>query len=153
MPNLEEAIKQNQFKSEFQKAGINLLFTANRFMLHNNDTLKPFDLTVAQFNILRILKGQHPKACSVKGLTERMIDRSSNASRLVDRLLKKGLLERKECPEDRRQVNVIINKSGLKLINKASKVLDKEISEVFSKFSIAEAKKLNKLLNKITNIF
>ena len=151
MKSIGTAIKQKKFKSEFQKAAINLVYTTSRFNLDSNAVLKPFSLTIPQFNILRILRGMAPNPGSVKELTERMLDHASNASRLVDKLLAKGWVERKYCPEDRRQVNVSITESGLKLIEEASEAMEKHQKSVFKNMTVAEAKQLNFLLDKIRN--
>ena len=84
---IEDEIKQKSFKSKKEKALVNLVFTYNWIKEKRSKTYKEFGLSSQQFNILRILRGQHPNAASVKLLTERMLDKMSNASRLVDKLL------------------------------------------------------------------
>jgi DNA-binding MarR family transcriptional regulator len=110
--------------------------------------LDEYDLTPQQFNLLRILRGQYPKPASITLLKERMLDKMSDASRLVERLLAKGLVERKICPEDRRKVDVVITKKGLKLLEKIDKT-DNEMDNYLKNLSEVEAKKLNELLDKL----
>lgn len=145
---IEEEIKQKAFKNEYQKAEVNLMFTVSYLGLSKQQALKEFDISIQQFNILRILRGQYPNSATVKLLTERMLDKTSNASRLVDKLLNKGLVERKTCLDDRRRVDVVITKKGLTLIGKASESLDKLALQKM-KITEGEAKELNRILDKL----
>lgn len=145
---LEEEIKQKKFKNEFHRLALNLVFTNSWFISNETALLKEYDLTPAQYNILRILRGQYPLPASVSLLKERMLDKMSDASRLVDRLLLKGLLERKVCPQDRRRVEVKITQSGLKLLEEIDKISDK-FEEKLKSISSEEAKNLNDLLDKL----
>lgn len=113
---IEDEIVQAKFESPLQKAVVNIVYTSNWLNRNMAKVLKPFDLTIQQYNILRILRGQHPKAASITLLTERMIDKMSNASRLVEKLVAKSLAHRQVSEEDRRQVEVIITDKGLELL-------------------------------------
>lgn len=144
---IQEAIQQKSFSNEYQKAHINLAFTASWLSLQTNETLKPFGITIQQFNVLRILKGMSPESASVKILTERMIDRTSNASRLVDKLKHKGLVERLPCSEDRRKVHITITPAGVKLVDKASDSIAEFTKDVFKSIGVKQAKLLNSLLD------
>lgn len=146
---IEEAIKQPKFRDEHIKAHINVIYTAAWFGHRTACLLKPYGITWQQFNILRILRGLHPEPATVKLLTERMIDKMSNASRLVDKLKKKGLVERSECPEDRRRVDVSITQAGLDLINRATQSIDGRLTEDMSSISDVEARLLNDILDKL----
>ena len=147
---IEEAIKQDRFINEFQKVHLNILYTAACLTYETAQVLKPFGITWQQFNVLRILRGRQPKPATVKLLTERMIDKMSNASRLVDKLVKKGLVERRACQSDRRQVDVFLTPEGLALVNEASEVMDqRSSSEGAEKLNLAEAQQLNAMLDKI----
>lgn len=115
---IEEAIKQAQFRDPQQRAHVNLIFTHNYLQAKMMRQFKEFDLTLPQFNILRILRGQHPNPASVSLLVERMLDKMSNASRIVDKLLEKGLVSRRECPRDRRLVDILITDQGLDLLRR-----------------------------------
>jgi DNA-binding MarR family transcriptional regulator len=121
---IEKEIVQSKFRSPLQKGIVNIIFTSNWIHSRQAKVLKPFGLTIQQYNILRILRGQHPNPASITLLTERMLDKMSNASRLVEKLLTKGLVERTVCPSDRRQVNVVINDAGLELLEQMGKALD-----------------------------
>ncbi len=146
---IEKEINQKGFKNEYQKVFINLLFTTAWITKLNQDQLKPFKISWQQFNILRILKGHQPEAATVKMLGERMIDKMSNASRLVEKLKQKGLVERRSCSQDRRRVDIYITPAGLELVIKASEVVEREIENSLSNLSIAETKLLNELLDKL----
>lgn len=145
---LEEAIQQKKFNDEFEKMVVNLIYTSSRVESIFESFFKFHKLTSQQYNILRILRGQYPKPASVNLLIERMLDKMSNASRLVDKLLAKGFVERKLNERDHRQVDVIITERGLELLG----FLDIEIREVFTKMktiSEEEAAQLNNLLDKL----
>ncbi|HMS33721.1 MAG TPA: MarR family transcriptional regulator [Ignavibacteria bacterium] len=145
---LEDEIKQKNFRNEYQKLAVNILLTGSWMSFRSYEMLKPFKLTTQQYNILRILRGQYPNPVTVNLLIERMMDKMSNASRIVDRLVAKKLVERKMKAEDRRCVDVIINEKGLKLLKK---IEDSEIKFEgnFRTLNEMEAKKLNDLLDKL----
>jgi len=145
---IEEEIQQKQFADPYQKASINLLFTASWLHSKQVEYLRPFNISWQQFNILRILKGMSPEPASVKLLMERMIDKMSNASRLVEKLKQKGLVERHSCEMDRRRVEVSITEEGLRIVNAASKVLDTEMCQHQPRIPENEANQLSDLLDK-----
>ncbi len=147
MVKIEEEIQQKSFHSSQQKAIVNLLYTQGIIGTKQHHALKPFGLSIQQFNLLRILRGQYPNPASVKLLTERMIDKMSNASRLVDKLLSKGLVERKSNEIDRRQVDIVLSEKGISILKSASKVMD-GIMESFP-LSDTEAEQLSVLLDKL----
>lgn len=147
---IEEAIKQKSFGSEIEKMVINLIYTGNWILNNNAQALKPFGLTTQQYNVLRILKGQHPKPAAVSLVNERMLDKMSNASRLVEKLRQKGLVDRSTCPNDRRQVDVQLTDKGLKLLEEATATL-KSASENYHSLNEDEANTLNRLLDKLRN--
>lgn len=146
---IEEAIQQQKFKSELHKAQVNLLYTAAWMNQQSTQALKPYNISIQQFNILRILRGLHPEQATVKLLTERMIDKMSNASRLVEKLKKKGLVERENCQEDRRRVNISITEAGLELLATASCALEKASLRQLEYLNDDEAALLNELLDRI----
>lgn len=145
---LEKAIQQKKFQNEHHKAVINIIYTANWINLINAQALKPFGITLPQFNVLRILRGQYPKPATVSLIQERMLDKNSNASRLVDKLILKALVNRKECPNDRRQVEILITKKGLELLSELDKQMNKA-SKRFSNISEKEAQIINAILDKM----
>lgn len=145
---IEDEIKQDKFKSEYQKLAINLIFTGNWINSKNAELLKPYKLTSQQYNLLRILRGQYPKPVTVNLLIERMLDKMSNASRIVDRLVKKNLVLRKSCPEDRRRVDIVITDKGMKLLDKID--LDEDKWEKrFENLTAKEATELNNFLDRL----
>jgi DNA-binding MarR family transcriptional regulator len=148
MPAIGEAIKQEKFKSEYIKADINIAYTYSYFSGQKARVLKEFDISLAQFNILRILKGLKGEPASIKLLAERMIDKMSNASRLVEKLKNKGLVNRYGCPNDRRQVEIFITEKGMEVIEEASKALEKSINDS-QNISEEEARELNHILDKM----
>lgn len=143
---LEEEIQQKHFKSPYQKLAINLLYTSNWLNYHYSVFFKDLDLTTQQFNVLRILRGQYPNPCSLKLIKERMLDRMSDASRIVDKLVLKGFIIRNQCPSDRRSVNLIISESGLELLKKLD-VIDESTEDIFKNLSAAQVEQLNNLLD------
>lgn len=145
---LEDEIKQESFRNEYHKLAVNILFTHGWLMNKIQQILSRFDLTPQQFNLLRILRGQYPSPASISLLKDRMLDKMSDASRLVDRLIQKGLVERKICESDRRKVDVVITKKGLKLLEKIDET-DSEMDGYLQNLSESEAKKLNDLLDKL----
>lgn len=146
---LQEAIKQKKFVNDHIHASINLYYTSSQHLHYLNRILKPYQLSIQQFNILRILRGRKGEPISVKQLTDRMIDKMSNASRLVEKLKNKGLVERRACQNDRRQVEVVITSEGLAIIEKTSALIEDGTMEYLSSLSEQDAKSLNSLLDKI----
>jgi DNA-binding MarR family transcriptional regulator len=146
--SLEKDIQQERFNSEFEKAAINILFTSSWLHNLNAARLKPFDITPEQFNVLRILRGSHPNKMMLADITCRMIDKSSNATRLVEKLRQKGLLKREICENNRRQVDISITEKGLNVLRK----IDDRESEWLStlkNITKGEAQELNRVLDKL----
>jgi len=143
---IEDEIKQGAFKSVYHKLMVNQLFTGKWVADVIAQHLKPFDLTSQQYNVLRILRGQYPKAITVNAICGRMIDKMSNVSRLVDKLKAKGWVERKVNLDDRRQMDIRITETGLELLSK----IDSEEGRMLAYFkhlSEDDANKLNNLLD------
>ncbi len=145
---IEDEIKQPVFKSEHHKAYINVLYTSNWLQLVQSSVFKPFGITLPQYNVLRILRGQFPQPATVSLLIERMLDKTSNASRIVDKLEAKGLVTRKQCSHDRRTVDVIITEKGLLLLSTMD-ALDGGSMGGIQKLTGEEAAELNRLLDKV----
>ena len=143
---LEEEIHQDNFKSVHHKALVNVIFTANQIEQISQRYLRKYGISTQQLNLLRILRDVRPEVATVTMLQKRMLDRMSNASRLVDKLKEKGLVNRVLNKKDRRKVDVKITAKGLKLLEKVEKT---DFQKDFLKLSHAEAKKLNDLLDKI----
>ncbi len=145
---LEEEIHQKKFRNEHHRLAVNLIFTGNWVKNSHIRFLKTFGLSLQQFNILRILRGQHPQPASINLLMERMLDKMSNASRLVDKLKKKGYVERKDSPKDRRQADVVITTSGMELLAEIDDKMD-ALEKILTTLSPQEIKTLNDLLDKV----
>src|SRR6187431_1826075 len=118
---IEEEIRQSKFKSSHQKALINLIFTYNWMHNKQQDFFKGFGITPQQFNILRILKGQHPNSISATEIKSRMLDKNSDISRLLDRLIAKNLITKKTCPNDKRAFDVTITEQGIEVLKSMEK--------------------------------
>lgn len=145
---LEDEIQQKKFKSIQQKLMLNLIYTTNWLTAKQDSLFKDSDITVQQYNVLRILRGQYPNPCSIKLIKERMLDRMSDTSRIVDKLYSKKLLQRNECPNDRRSVNVVISDKGLELL-KSLDYIDNLSKQMLKSLSVEEINTLNDLLDKI----
>lgn len=135
----------SKFPNERVKALINIKYTANWLNTLGNEFLKPSKISNQQYNILRILKGAN-EAVTVNSVKERMIEKSPNATRLMDKLCDKGLIERTRCENDRRVVYVKISEKGLKLLDKIN--ID-ELGSQMNSITEEEAKTLNEILDKI----
>jgi DNA-binding MarR family transcriptional regulator len=145
---IEEEIRQKKFRNSHQRVAINILFTAGWLGTMMARQLRPYGITQQQYNVLRILRGQNPEPASVGLIQERMIDRSSNASRLVDKLHDKGLAIRKTCKKDRRQVDILITQKGLDLLAQLDESQDMDLNSPI-KLSDTEADQLSNLLDKL----
>ena len=145
--SLETDIQQTRFRNEYQKTLINLVYTFNWVSEQNKKFFEREDITSQQFNILRILRGAG-KPLSTLQIRQRMLDKMSDTSRIVDRLIIKGLVKKVVCKSDRRLVDVSISEQGLELLEKLDLSSD-EMDSVLKKLSIEEAELLNTLLDKI----
>lgn len=144
---LEDEIRQRKFRNEHQKAAINLIYTANWL----NERMKYFfddhQVTSQQFNILRILRGAG-EPLSTMQIRERMLDRMSDTSRIVDRLLKKGMVRKTICKTDRRLVDVIIAEKGMQMLT-ALDTRSAEMDAILSNLDDSDAHEINRLLDKM----
>lgn len=148
---IEEEIHQKKFRNEYQKASINLIYTHNWLNTKQKRFFSQYEITPQQYNVLRILRGQYPGSISTSAIRERMLDRSSDASRIVDRIHKLGLVDKKLCPTDKRLVDVTISDKGLQLLEKIDETIS-EIDQTVGNLSEAEAEELNRLLDKIRSV-
>jgi DNA-binding MarR family transcriptional regulator len=148
MPSLEQEIMQTTFRNEEQKAIINVIYTGNWLTARHSKLLKQFDLSEQQFNILRILRGQRPKPSSILLLKERMLDKMSDVSRLVERLRRNGLVERETCIHDRRAVEVVITELGLSVLAEVDEYIN-DADSIAQALSKEELLTLNTLLDKL----
>lgn len=146
---LEEEIKQKTFSSPYQKLILNVFVTSSWFGSESTRVLKPYKITLQQYNVLRILRGQQGKPASVGLIQERMLDKNSNASRLIDKLVLKKLVDRKPCPSDRRQMDIKITGKGLELLSildTPMQMLDRELAE---RLSEEDALKVSDILDRV----
>ena len=151
MATIEEEIKQNKkFETEHQRAAVNIMFTSNWLYSTNASRLKKHDITPEQFNVLRILRGSYPKPLMLGEITCRMLDKSSNATRLVEKLRQKGYVERELCESNRRQVDIVITDKGLSLLTNIDNEAD-EWNNSIKTITKAEAQELNRILDKLRN--
>ncbi len=145
---IEEEIK-GRFRNEYHKGLINLIFTAKQLNNRFSSVLKTHKITEAQYNVLRILRGNKQSITSSIGyIKERMLDKNSDVSRIVDKLYSLQFVDRKECPNDRRQKEVSITEKGLELLSKMDKS-EKQVDTFLKNLNDAEIKSLNRLLDKI----
>lgn len=147
--SIQTDIKQQKpFKSTFQKLVVNILYTANWMNSEQQSLFKPFDLSAQQYNVLRILRGQYPNPITVNGIIERMLDKMSNASRLVDKLLLKGLVSRCDNAADRRACDIRITEKGNELLTVIDN-LQSNWENSIKNLSEQEAEMLSLLLDKL----
>ena len=118
------------------------------FKSHNNLLLKDFDLTSEQYNVLRILRGKHPEPMCVKDIGSRMLEKSSNVPRIIDRLVLKKLVKRATSKEDKRETITTVTPEGLRVLESASKAMDKDADRLIG-ITEEEASQLNELLEKL----
>ena len=144
---LEKEIHSTKFTSQHQKASVNIVFTYNWLNGLIKAELEKFKITNQQFNILRILRGQYPTPATINILKERMLDKMSDASRIVDRLVQKDLATRTVNKKDRRAVDILITQKGLELLDSIH--IEEAMNDGYkSNLSEDEAKQLSNLLDK-----
>ena len=148
MPSIEQLIKQGKFQNEKHRALISIIYANNLVNRFYEEILGKYDLTLQQYNVMRILRGQYPNPSTVNLIRERMLDRMSDTSRIVERLRKTGLVERVKSQKDRRAVDVVITKKGLDILAKIDAHDDEWIKPAL-KLSEKDALQLNAYLEKI----
>lgn len=131
-----------------KKLILNVMYAQNIIADKLMETLKPYDISIEQFNVLRILRGQKSKPVNMGYLQEQMVAKTSNTTRLVDKLLLKDLVDRQICPENRRKMEVIITEKGLKLLEIVDKLVEETEESIVSVFSEQEKEQLLTLLEK-----
>jgi len=145
--SIEKDIQQSKFRNEFHKAAVNLIYTFNWLTEKNKAIFERGDVTPQQYNILRILRGAG-KPLSTLQIRQRMLDKMSDTSRIVDRLVKKELVQKVICKTDRRLVDVTISDTGLQLLDRLDSY-NEEMDALLGSVNEEEAKMLNHLLDKI----
>ena len=147
---IEQDIHQSKFRNEYQKAAVNILYTYGWLTEKSKELFASEDITPQQFNILRILRGSYPQPLSTLQIRERMLDKMSDSSRIVDRLITKGFVKKGTCKMDRRLVDVTITDKGKKLLERLDERQD-EMDGILGNLSKKEAATLSDLLDKARN--
>jgi DNA-binding MarR family transcriptional regulator len=145
---LEQEIAQRKFRNERHKVAVNILYTYGWLIALHTQVFKQHGITSQQFNVLRILRGQNPNPTSIKLIKNRMLDKMSDASRIVEKLRQKGLVKRNTNNSDRRHVDVFITRKGLKVLADLDK-RDKEFDNHSARLTAKETEQLNMLLDKL----
>lgn len=147
---IEKEIQTQNFRNEFQKLGVNIIFTANWFTERFKQILDDYDITNQQFNILRILRGSK-RPLSTLQIRDRMLDKMSDTSRIVDRLVKKELVEKTICEADKRLVDIRITDKGLALLLELDN-RNEDTDSLLKGLNLEEAQQLNHLLDKLRDM-
>lgn len=148
---IQEDIKQTKFRSEYQKALVNIIYTSSWIAEKLRRFLEPHGLTHQQYNVLRILRGSYPNPLSTIEIRSRMLDKMSDVSRIVDRLVAKGLVEKRVSRKDKRLVDIIISQKGKALMSEMDKYLD-DMDKIAVNITETEARNLNRILDKMRAI-
>lgn len=149
--NIQEIIKSPKMRLEKQVV-MNLMYTAHIVGDAVSEVMKRHDLSPEQFNVLRILRGQKGKPANMHDIQERMIARTSNTTRLVDKLLLKGLVNREICPDNRRKIEITITKEGLELLKELDSKVEAAETSFAKNLSIEELQQLNCLIEKYRTV-
>jgi DNA-binding MarR family transcriptional regulator len=144
---IDKDIQQTAFRNEYQKMGINLIFTANWLNEKVGKILSTEKITQQQYNILRILRGSECPLSTLK-IRERMLDKMSDTSRIVDRLIAKELVEKSACQADKRLVDITLSKKGFQLLEKLDQ-FDTQIDAILKGINEKEANTINQILDKL----
>ncbi len=148
MTHIREEIKQSRFRNNFQEAAINIIYTSGWLANKHKDFFSQFGITAQQYNILSILRGQQSNKISGSEIKARMMDKNSDVSRLLDRLVLKDLIIKTQCPNDKRAADIQISKGGLDLLKRIDTQLT-ELDNILNKITDIEAKQLSTLLDKL----
>lgn len=151
MPTIEEHLITKPIKDPYVRAFLNVMFTGVWLQQKMGQSLKPFDITEPQYNVLRILRGQHGEAMNLYEIQNRMIQKMSNVSRLIDKLVAKKLVTRKECKENRRRVDIAITKNGLDLLDSLDPVIEPLFKAMSANLTKEQAKSIGELLDIMRN--
>lgn len=149
---LEDEIKQVKFANDYQRAMLNVIFTANWLEVGISQLLKKYDMSSQQYNVLRILRGSRPNPLNLLDIQERMMDKMSNATRLVEKLRQKGLLTRVQCPTNRRKVEIEITDKGMEVLKELDPAMDQNDQLLATKLTADEVKLLGDLLDKLREL-
>lgn len=145
---LEDEIQQQKFRNQKHKLLVNLIYSYNVLSSRMQDMLKSEGLTMQQYNILRILRGQHPNPVTNTMVKERMLDKNSDVTRIIDRMIRDGLVSRVNCEADRRRVDINITQSGLDKLDRLD-ARSSEMDALAASLSDEEAAVFNDLLDRL----
>lgn len=145
---LEDEIQQFKFRNQRQKMLINLIYTYNAISSKMQEFLKSESLTMQQYNILRILRGQHPNPSTNSLVKERMLDRNSDVTRIIDRMIRDGLVSRVNCESDRRRVDITITDLGLEKLKRLD-TMSTQMDTIATGLSEEESTIMNDMLDKL----
>ncbi len=151
MLSIEEVIKTKPYKDPHMRAFVNTVYTGSWLVGNFNRQLKPYGISEPQYNVLRILKGQNGNAINLLNIQERMLQRMSNVSRLIDKLFEKGYVVRVECKENRRRVDISITPKGLQLLDELEDIINMSLKKMYTNLTKDEAQQLSELLDKFRN--
>jgi len=146
---IEKILKTNTKLSSHKKIVISVLYSSSQFSNILNGILKPFDISLQQFNVLRILRGQQNKPVSLTIVQERMISKMSNTTRLIDKLIKKGLVQKNINSTNRRKIDISITNEGLEILDYVDTLIDEAEKDIVKELSEKEKEQLIRLLAKI----
>jgi DNA-binding MarR family transcriptional regulator len=149
MKELEDILKTTAKLPLSKKTVLNISYSSICIKDEIILVLKPYDISIEQFNVLRILRGKKGEPANLQDIQERMINKMSNTTRLVDKLILKGLVERFICEKNRRKVDIYITKQGLNLLNEIDPVIEATEERITSNLTIQELETLNTLLTKL----
>jgi DNA-binding MarR family transcriptional regulator len=145
---IEEVIKSTVKMDNSKKVILNIMYTQNVIQDHFNELIKPYDLSVEQYNVLRILRGQKGNPANMCVIQERMLAKTSNTTRLVDKLLLKDFVTRNVCPDNRRKIEVLITQKGLDILQELDPKVNEHEREFAENLSPQDLELLNQLLEK-----
>ena len=149
MKEIEDIIMATSQIPLAKRTVLNISYTSHIINSSISHILKPFDISIEQFNVLRILRGKKGIATNLQDIQDRMVSKMSNTTRLVDKLILKGFVERFVCKNNRRKVEIFITTEGLELLNKIDPIIDKTESNITDALSEEELKTLNHLLTQL----
>ena len=151
MSTIEELLITKPINDAYLRAYLNVMYTGVWLHQKVSQMLKPYDITEPQYNVLRILKGQKGNSMNLYEIQNRMIQKMSNVSRLIDKLLSKGLVERKECKDNRRRVDITITEQGITMLNTIRPSMDELLVELNANLKEEEAVEISTLLDNLRN--
>ncbi len=149
MKDITNILKTKSDLSLQKKTVLNIAYSSICFKDGILMVLKPFDISIEQFNVLRILRGKHGNATNLQDIQDRMISKMSNTTRLVDKLILKGYVKRFVCKDNRRKVDIFITDEGLELLNRLDPIIDNKEHELTKNLDSSELETLNHLLTKL----